>query len=429
MREDKLGKTIADSLRKHQETQDHPYELGAWEAFDKMRSAKRRNKIVYWVSGAAASLLLVGMLGILSQKSEVVPGPQEFSAENRTNTIQDNTTKSKDANTINEPELSIENPTVKESGKPLIALSYSKEDFLTIRETKDDSNPGQEVVFEKSDIVENPLVETQQREVTILKEELETNTSLNQTTLLAEQTQTDKGDNSLGIFRNESDFDEIPETKPKLGFGLGLAPGFGSSQQNGASIESSSLALGVLVDLDLPGRLSLGSGLGVNFLNQQNNLLSSSMPGVAASIVPSKDKVQVNQAQIELPVYLNYPLTRSNSISVQAGFSNFYAFSQTAELETSFNRQVTVVEADATGMNSFKVVNESVVQNTSLESVDSKFYPFATVNFGLNIQLMKSENTRYVVMPFYNHPLQQFTGFGDNPGFFGASLKVKFGNQ
>ncbi|WP_275870950.1 outer membrane beta-barrel protein [Algoriphagus sp. CAU 1675] len=428
MREDKLGKTIADSLRKHQETQYHPYELGAWEAFEKMRSAKRRKKIAYWVSGVAASILLLGMVGILSQKSEPVLAPQNFTVEKRADINQENRTRVEDSNPIHESEFPSENPSVEES-ESLIALANSQEGFLNRKGAKDNSRTGKEEISEKSDAVENPLVETPQREEAILKEELETNTFLNQTTLVAEQSDTEKEDTSLGLFRSESEFDEIPETKAKLGFGLGLAPGFGSSQQNGASIESSSLALGVLVDLDLPGRLSLGSGIGVNFLNQQNNLNTSSMPGVAASIAPSKDKVQVRQAQIELPVYFNYPLTRSNSISVQAGFSNFYAFSQTAELETSFNRQVTVVEADAAGMNSFKVVNESVVQSTSLESVDSKFYPFATLNFGLNIQLMQSENTRYVVMPFYNHPIQQFTGFGDNPGFFGASLKVKFGNQ
>ncbi|HCX74554.1 MAG TPA: hypothetical protein DHU93_03105, partial [Algoriphagus sp.] len=106
-----------------------------------------------------------------------------------------------------------------------------------------------------------------------------------------------------------------------------------------------------MVNLDLPGKLTLGSGLGLNLLNQQSDVSNRPMVGFNMSIAPVTETIIVRQTQVEIPIYLKYPITRSNSLSVQAGFSNFYAFNQQAELETSFTRQVTV--ADASAANSF----------------------------------------------------------------------------
>ena len=49
MQEDKTNKWLASKLRKQQEDSQLPYELGAWEAFEKKRAAigKGESLLVY----------------------------------------------------------------------------------------------------------------------------------------------------------------------------------------------------------------------------------------------------------------------------------------------------------------------------------------------------------------------------------------------
>ena len=72
MQEDKTSKWFAASLRKQQEEDPLPYELGAWEAFAGKRKAIARKKTVYWISGIAASITLLLVAGglWLSQDGE-----------------------------------------------------------------------------------------------------------------------------------------------------------------------------------------------------------------------------------------------------------------------------------------------------------------------------------------------------------------------
>jgi hypothetical protein len=136
---------------------------------------------------------------------------------------------------------------------------------------------------------------------------------------------------------------------------------------------------------------------------------------------------QISQVQVDIPLYVRYPITRSQSVSVQAGFSNLLTFNQSAEQQTSFTRQVAVPDANAANANSFTLMTQTVDQLSSLAVPQSKFYPFATANFGINVRLYQSKKTSYEVMPFYNYPLQEFSGYGQKLGLFGASFRVNFG--
>ena len=72
MKEDKSDKWIASSLKKHLEEGKLPYEVGAWEGFQKVRNARKRRNIYYWGGAVAASLLLLfGISQVLRMETSV----------------------------------------------------------------------------------------------------------------------------------------------------------------------------------------------------------------------------------------------------------------------------------------------------------------------------------------------------------------------
>ncbi|WP_268036078.1 outer membrane beta-barrel protein [Algoriphagus sp. PAP.12] len=470
MQEDKLSKQIADSLKKYQESQSQPYDEGAWENFDRSRKAGNRQVFFRWASGVAATLLLLAAVYFIadtterlqedqllteeigqtqsdtakeespsSQKSKGSPTEpsyqndkgdeislpfesQKSEANSKVfeNTVAENL-KSKSENGTNSLEEAPAIPSKKEDmgkAKNQTAVNSGKE------ENVNSNNTEKEEVLE----VEKAIAQIEEKPV---QEKTEVTSGELQTSLVPEKPKTEET-TPLIAWKEESEIKEIPKEKSDWTFGVGLAPGYGASQQNGANVSSSSLGLGLSVDLELPGKITLGSGLGYNLLNQQNEasmVLNADYSNAFAANVapPSTETVVVRQSQVEIPIYVKYPITRSQSIAIQAGFSNFYAFKQKAELKTTFSRQVTLNQISSSGYSTYTTMNENVVQSRSLDAVESKFYPFATMNFGLNLRLLQSEKTSYFLMPFYNYPLTQFTGFGDNPGFVGASFKVNFG--
>lgn len=455
MQEDKLSKQIADSLKNHQESNPHPYELGAWERFDQKRKADKRKAWLQWVSGIAASLLLLAALYLVIDTNQSIQDTELLSTNSKTGISQDsvNSTKSDDSQSLagNPSDTSVESenkidqfdtaPQSKSATSDLIAAaepSQQNTGSVTESQTKGTTKalPNKQVENNTSvPITTNLSREAEQTSVVAQNQEstIANNSSSEKSiessvgNAVADNQVRESKQENLIAWTEESEIKEIPKDKSEWSFGLGVAPGYGASQQEGANVSSSTLGLGFLVDLDLPGKLTLSSGLGLNLLNQENQANSSYSNAFASSVAPSTETIVVRQTQVEIPLYVRYPVTRNNSVTVQAGFSNFYAFSQKAEQKTSFSRSVTVAAMDAAGLNSYKTVNENVVQSRTLEPVESKFYPFATMNFGLNLRVLQSEKSSYVLMPFYNYPLTQFTGFGDNPGFFGASFKVNFG--
>lgn len=470
MQEDKLSKQIADSLKKYQESESHPYDEGAWEAFDRSRKAGNRQVFFRWASGVAATLLFLAAVYFIadtterlqedqllseeigqnqsitakeenpsSQKSGASPaessnpkdGRDEISLpiENQKSEVdskvfENTVAENLNSKTENRTNLSGKSPSIpskkedKSNGKNQTAVNSGLE------ENVNSSNTEEKEVLE----VEKAIAQIEEKPV---QEKTEVTSGELQTSLVPEKPKTEET-TPLIAWKEESEIKEIPKEKSDWTFGVGLAPGYGASQQNGANVSSSSLGLGLSVDLELPGKITLGSGLGYNLLNQQNEasmVLNADFSNAFAANVapPSTETVVVRQSQVEIPIYVKYPITRSQSIAIQAGFSNFYAFNQKAELKTTFSRQVTMNQISVDGASTYTTLNENVVQSRSLDAVESKFYPFATMNFGLNLRLLQSEKTSYFLMPFYNYPLTQFTGFGDNPGFVGASFKVNFG--
>jgi hypothetical protein len=453
MKEDKSDKWIASSLKKHLEEGELPYELGAWENFQKVRKARKHRTIFYWSVAVAASLLF------LFAVSQAFLGQNEIQLQEMKVPVLADADQAVDSlNSLDFPmtDKSEEDQGMKETEMPEVNISeylaetskpenkqQAKVEMITELGANQNKTPelkAEEKIQEKQNASDVSSEKALAEEVSV-NEKTSQDKPKNASGLIASQESLklslDNSENvvvekesiaeeTIATMPIDEDFPEIPKEHTKVYLGMGVSPGFGSFQQNNNTTTASSIGIGMLLNVDLPGKLTLGSGLGVNYMNQQNeSLMPVTIAGYRTSQVEKQD---IQQVQLEMPVYFKYPVTRNNSISVQAGFSNYYAINQNAEQQTTVNQQF-VVNNSLNSNSAFDLASLAVSQTEALSNDESKFYPFATVNFGVNIRVLESEKVNYMVMPFYNHQLRSISGFGDNFGMFGASLKLNFGGS
>ncbi|UZD23081.1 hypothetical protein [Algoriphagus halophytocola] len=451
MKEDKLDQLIAASLKKKLEEAEVPYELGAWESFQKKRKLKQRKAIVYWVSGIAAGLALLLAVGNVLDSDDLnqTGASQEIIADQ--GHTEQNPPVPADGSIEPEQEAKVKSP---ESFKPSEPENTADSELLAAQKSenqaskKTESKPVPEVpaaVLTERQLASNPTEpQLPVKPENPLKQEVIGEGNLTAAINSAEpEKQVEKPAQSLALApakseekniakidlaepkEEKADFPEIEKDKTMVNLGMGVSPGFGGAQANNSVTSASTIGLGMLVDIDLPGKLVVGSGLGLNYLNQVNEVQSSIQ--AYGNSYPQTDKTEVRQMQIEMPVFVQYPITRNNSISLQAGFSNFFALNQKADLEYTANAPVPSFNADALGSSSFSIQNKVVQESRALESKDGRFYPFATVNLGVNLRVLETKGASYVIMPFYNYQVKQISGYGDTYGLFGASFKLNFG--
>ncbi|WP_339866587.1 hypothetical protein [uncultured Algoriphagus sp.] len=464
MKEDKLDMEIAASLKKKLEEASVPYEVGAWEGFQKKRALRNRRMITYWASGIAASLLLIAVgLNSIDVVENDNSDPTELKlADNSVNipeTSRDEPATSKTEEEILKEEKVSDHesiqvkPSANPSKKPSEA-SKAPEKQMGSNSVAIDSKPVQKI--EQSEKVNAiPQLPSKEIEKEVAQVESVPNNGqelakkpkegekirevekpfLGKENSTAALAMTESGEKTPPVenekvvekekFVAESEFPVIEKDKTTVGLGMGVSPGFGAIQSDNQVATASSIGLGMLVDLQLPGKLTLGSGLALNYLNQSTKQEGTTL--AFGNIYPQSEKVEVRQMQVEIPVFVKYPVTRNNSVSIQAGFSNYYALNETASQENTVQLQSAFYANDALGNSSVSFRQEAVVENNSLESKSGKFYPFATLNFGVNLRVLETKGANYVIMPFYNYQLTQVSGYGDTYGLFGASFKMNFG--
>jgi hypothetical protein len=212
--------------------------------------------------------------------------------------------------------------------------------------------------------------------------------------------------------------------KEPLAFAVGLGPGFGNSSEANQITSGSRIGLGMQVDMALAGKLRVGSGLGVNYLSQATEGPSVfQLTGVNS---PIERTTELQQVQVDLPVYVRYAVTPSKSISVQAGFSNLLTFNQEAQQELVYTRLL-ASPADATSNSLSTLKSAQVVETSPLAGPSSRFLPLAQANLGVNVRVYENKKTSYLLMPFYSYPLQDISGTGQNPAVLGAAVKITFG--
>ena len=470
MKEDKLDQEIAASLKKKLVEASLSYELGAWEGFQKKRALRKRKTIASWATGIAASLLLIAIgINLVDFNQNEGSKSSEMQLAEKLENTQENVAKkisptdSSEESSVTEGVVELgstngdstgeESVTPSAGTEPVAPKTESTSQEMLPSETKLIPAPEQ---VEKPGKTERPKVSpelpvysnekavaeapektsTKQPEQSgITKpEEEKKQESLNSLTqaLVEEPLASAKVEEPVKptdkeIFIAESDFPVIEKDKASVGLGMGLSPGFGAVQSDNQMTTASSIGLGMVVDIKLPGKLVLGSGLGLNYLSQNGKQESTVM--AFGNTYPQTDKLEVQQMQVEVPVFVKYPVTRNNSVSVQAGFSNLYALNGNASQESTVQRQSAFYSNDALGSSSVSLRQEAVVENNSLDSNSGRFYPFATLNFGVNLRILETKSANYVIMPFYNYQLKQVTGYGDTYGLFGASFKMNFGGK
>ena len=424
MQEDKWSTKLGERLRKLQEEAPQPYLPGAWEAFEARRNQKRSIPLGWWwAGGIAASLTLLFFVGSLWT------GEQQEQAASQQLALE---TKVPQEESVALPAQSEGNPETPGNGGEAGA-SFSKQP------TEKRSDSGSRT-FPSSKQESNPLVASKaipsQEEVRIVESgtgaapQPTTGASLPQVAVLPFASLVEEKA-SAPTHPAVSSFTEIipseaeallAQQKDPLAFAVGLGPGFGNSSEANQITSGSRIGLGMQVDMALAGKLRIGSGLGVNYLSQASEGQTSlKLVGVNS---PIQETTQVQQVQVDLPLYVRFPLSPSRAISLQAGFSNLLTFNQATEQELVFTRQVTDLDL-VNSLSTQKTIQ--VTQSSTLPGPSSRFLPFAQANLGVNVRVYENKKTSYLLMPFYSYPLLDISGTGQNPAVVGAAVKITFG--
>lgn len=422
MQEDKWSTQLGDRLRKLQEVAPQPYLPGAWEAFEARRNQKRNiPPFWWWAGGIAATLALIFLvaglftgeqkeessgqqlaleLQVIQEKSPALAGQSQGNSESKVNGGESSRDLSKQPN---RKRLDSEKSTFqssKQKSSPLqVRSAIASEESTRTSEAFTEAVPQQALA--SSVQAASPLAS--------LAEEK----GVGQNTTTAP--------NYADIDPSEA-AELFAQQKDPLAFSLGFGPGFGNSNASNQVTSGSRIGLGMQVDKALVGKLRIGSGLGVNYLSQASEGQAAfKLAGVNS---PIQETTQLQQVQVDLPVYVRYSLTPSKSISVQAGFSNLLTFNQAAEQELVFTRQA----SDSDLINSLSTQKTvQVTQSSALPGPSSRFLPFAQANLGVNVRVYENKKTTYLLMPFYSYPLQDISGTGQNPAVVGAAFKITFG--
>lgn len=436
MQEDKWSTRLGELLRKKQEDSPLPYAPGAWEAFEARRNQKRGIPPIWWWSGGiAASLALILFLGLQwtgeNQENQVAVETQTIQevAPNHSEQSQGNP-ESKEIEEV--PKVLAEQTTEKSSrtAKNPYAPTPQKSTQILAKnelETQKGLISSTESSYEKivETISQQALAATSQAGSSSTG--LESSIQANLQASLQEEKHsvptTTTAPNDAEIVPAEA-VELLAQQKDPLSFALGLGPGFGTSTASNQVTSGSRIGLGMQVDKALAGNLRIGSGLGVNYLSQASEgPAAMKLAGVNS---PIERTTQVEQVQVDLPVYLRYALTSSKSISVQAGFSNLLTFNQAAQQELVYTRQVAAAPSDASS-NTLTTLKTVVVEQSPLAGPSTRFFPFALANLGVNVRVYQTKKSNYLLMPFYSYPLQDISGTGQNPAVLGAAFKITFG--
>jgi hypothetical protein len=434
MQEDKWSTRLGELLRKKQEEAPLPYAPGAWEAFEARRNQKRGIPPFWWWSGGiAASLALMLFFGLQwtgeNQKNqvavesqtiqEVAPSQPEQSQGNPESKVREEVPKVLAEQTTEKSSRTAKNPYASTPQKSTQILA--KNDLGVQKGLIFSTESASEKVVETGLQQAQVLASTAQASPPIASMEANLQASFQEgkssvsTTVMVP--------NYADIVPAEAE-ELLAQQKDPLAFSLGLGPGFGNSTDASQVTSGSRIGLGIQVDKALAGKLRVGSGLGVNYLSQATEgPAAMKLAGVNS---PIERTTQVQQVQVDLPVYLRYSLTPSKSISVQAGFSNLLTFNQAAEQELVYTRQV-AAPADGTANSLGTLKSAQVIETTPLAGPSTRFFPFALANLGVNVRVYETKKSNYLLMPFYSYPLQDISGTGQNPAVVGAAFKITFG--
>jgi len=424
MQEDKWSTQLGERLRKLQEEAPQPYIPGAWEAFEARRNQKRSIPLLWWwAGGIAASLALLFFVGSLwtgeqqeqaasqqlaletqvpQEESAALPAQSEVNLETPANGGEAGANFSQQSNEKRSESGRKSFPSTEQGISPLVASkAIPSQEEVRIVESATEAAIQPTIAASSAQVAVSPIASLVEE-----KAAAPTNSAAPSFT---------------EIIPSEAEALLAAQKEP-LAFAVGLGPGFGNSSEANQITSGSRIGLGMQVDMALAGKLRIGSGLGVNYLSQASEGEASlKLVGVNS---PIQETTQVQQVQVDLPLYVRFPISPSRAISLQAGFSNLLTFNQTTEQELVFTRQATASDL-VNSLSTQKTVQ--VTQSSTLPGPSSRFLPFAQANLGVNVRVYENKKTSYLLMPFYSYPLLDISGTGQNPAVVGAAVKITFG--
>ncbi len=423
MQEDKWSTQLGERLRNLQEETPQPYLPGAWEAFEARRNQKRGIPLVWWwTGGIAASLALIFIVSGLwtSEQQEQSSGKQlaletqVSQKESAALPAQSEGTPETPANGGEAPANFSKQPNEKHSDSSQKSFLSSEQGTRPYVASVIASKEQDRIVESASGAAAQPTIAASSTQVAAIASLGEEKVSAPTNPAVSSFTE---------IIPSEAEALLAAQKEP-LAFAVGLGPGFGNSNQANQITSGSRIGLGMQVDMALAGKLRIGSGLGVNYLSQASEgPLLAHKAGINS---PIERTTEVQQVQVDLPVYVRYAVTPSKSISVQAGFSNLLTFNQEAQQELVYTRQV-VAPADASSNSLSTLKSAQVVETSPLNGPSTRFFPFALANLGVNVRVYETKKSTYLLMPFYSYPLQDISGTGQNPAVLGAAVKITCG--
>ncbi len=422
MQEDKWSTQLGERLRRMQEEAPQPYLPGAWEAFEARRNQKRNIPLVWlWAGGIAASMALIFLIGglftgeqkeqssgqqlalesqVIQEESAAPAEQSEGNSESKVNRGESSKAYFKQPNEKRSDSGRKSFPSSEQGSSPLNASSA----IISV-----ESNPTTEAFTEA--VPQQVLASSVQAAPPFA--------SLGEEKVVGQPTTS--APNYAEIVPSEA-AELLAQQKDPLSFAVGLGPGFGNSNEANQITSGSRIGLGMQVDMALAGKLRIGSGLGLNYLSQASEGQASlKLVGVNS---PIQETSQVQQVQVDLPLYVRFPLSPSRAISLQAGFSNLLTFNQATEQKLVFMREVSASDL-ANSLSTQRTLQ--VTQSSTLPGPSSRFIPFAQANLGVNVRVYENKKTSYLLMPFYSYPLQDISGTGQNPAVLGAAVKITFG--
>lgn len=431
MKEDNWSKRLAESLRKEQENNPLPYEEGAWEVFMKKKYAGKYLYWFYWSSGIAASIV-VGMIFLNFSQSQFLKPEIQISLEENVGTEKNESQQDPISENLSSPDEQKESTSVQERMESLSSKAI-KTNSPTSQESglvKNENSLSTIFNSKKIETLSSNFLITYSQDSNFISTEqpsfgkivtAESSFLKNNSNPLTEEEALSKI--QLQIHQEPIKVESPKQLSSTLFFELGS--GFWNTIRDDVSTSGSNISLGLKYDRSFGANLSFGSGIGVNYLNLTNQ--SEQNFRIAGFTTPITELQQVQQIQMDVPVYMRYSLNSSKSVSIQAGFSNLLTFNQQAIQTVSSLRQVSGSDAMnvMNGTPTLKV--EQFSQTSTLNLPTNRFFPFATANLGMNILVYKNQATNFLLMPFYNYPLQDISGTGKNPGVTGAALRMKFG--
>jgi|GEM_PF-3122972 len=211
------------------------------------------------------------------------------------------------------------------------------------------------------------------------------------------------------------------EGNKQLLFGVILASGIGVDNSSQGLTGAMSYNGGVSFELPIADRLSIGTGLVVNYMSTDRE--STSFVGDLNNPDKREDAFHSEYFNLGIPIQLVYTLNeRKDNLFALIGINSYYSVKQQTHVNSTTTRDVHVFSGDGEPM----IVTETFGSSETIRGEGNELLPAATLDLALSYRLFQSEGLVYEIRPFYRHPISSITGDGTRVPMGGVAIRLLF---